>query len=126
MRVEVEVGAGRARPREPPMPAACPKVSPLRCPVPRRALSKGQRPKPVGPTPVQPTPVGQHEIDYLERALFERADYLPAKWFIANVYTTLGRTDEAVVQLVELLERDDIPDEVREGARTLLEQIQSA
>ena len=65
-------------------------------------------------------------VDYLERALFERADYLPAKWFIANVYTTLGRTDEAVVQLVELLERDDIPDEVREGARTLLEQIQSA
>ena len=65
-------------------------------------------------------------VGYLERALIERADYLPAKWFIANVYTTLGRTDEAVIHLVDLLESDAVPQEIREGARTLLEQIESA
>ena len=65
-------------------------------------------------------------VDYLERALIVRTDYLPAKWFLANVYTTLGRTDEAAIQLIELLSSDDIPDEVRSGAETLLQQIEQS
>lgn len=64
-------------------------------------------------------------VGYLEAALQRRSDYLPAQWFLANAYVTLGRTDEAAVLLVELASSPDVPDDVRDGSVELLEQIES-
>jgi tetratricopeptide (TPR) repeat protein len=62
---------------------------------------------------------------YLEAALQRRSDYLPAQWFLANVYVTLGRGGEAAVLLVGLVESQDVPTEIRDGARELLDQIEA-
>jgi tetratricopeptide (TPR) repeat protein len=62
-------------------------------------------------------------VGYLEAALQRQPDYLPAQWFIANVYVTLGRNDEAAVYLTTLLEADGVPEQIVENARTLLAQI---
>ena len=59
----------------------------------------------------------------IEAALQRQPDYLPAQWFIANVYVTLGRDDEAAVYLTTLLEADGVPEQIVENARTLLAQI---
>jgi cytochrome c-type biogenesis protein CcmH/NrfG len=60
---------------------------------------------------------------YLEAALRVQPDYLPAKWFLANVYVTLGRPDEAAGFLTELADADDIPPEIEDGVSELLAQI---
>ena len=62
-------------------------------------------------------------VGYLEAALQRRPDYLPAQWFIANVYVTLGRSDEARVFLVDLERSDQVPDEIAQGVTDLLAQI---
>jgi tetratricopeptide (TPR) repeat protein len=65
-------------------------------------------------------------VGYLEAALQRRPDYLPAKWFLANVYVTLGRSDDARVLLVELAASDDVPKEIKDGVGQLLTQIESS
>jgi tetratricopeptide (TPR) repeat protein len=62
-------------------------------------------------------------VGYLEAALERDPDYLPAQWFIANVYATLGRTDEAVVFLVNIIGSDDVPPEIKGNASILLDQV---
>lgn len=65
-------------------------------------------------------------VGYLEAALQRQPDYLPAQWFIANVYVTLGRPDDSVPYLTSLLRADDVPDAIRENATALLRQIESS
>lgn len=65
-------------------------------------------------------------VGYLEAALARQPDYLPAQWFVANVYVTLGRSAEAVPFLVGIIGSDDVPAEVRESATTLLQQIEDS
>ncbi len=65
-------------------------------------------------------------VGYLEAALARDPGYLPAKWFAANVYVALGRGDEAVPHLVAVASSEDTPSEIRDGATTLLEQIDAA
>ncbi len=62
-------------------------------------------------------------VGYLEAALERDPEYLPAQWFIANVYSTLGRIDEAVVFLVNIIGSDDVPAEIKDNATILLDQI---
>lgn len=62
-------------------------------------------------------------VGYLEEALERDPDYLPAQWFIANVYATLGRTGEAAVYLANIIESDDVPPEIKENATILLDQV---
>lgn len=64
-------------------------------------------------------------LGYLERALDRQPDYLPAQWFIANVLVTLERPTDAVPFLAALINTSGIPDEIREGAVSLLEQIEA-
>lgn len=63
-------------------------------------------------------------VGYLEAALQRQPDYLPAQWFIANVYVTLGRNDEARTFLVDLERTDQVPDEIAQGVADLLAQIE--
>lgn len=65
-------------------------------------------------------------VGYLEAALQRQPDYLPAQWFIANVYVTLERPDEAVPYLTGLLRTDGLPDQIRENATALLRQIEGS
>jgi tetratricopeptide (TPR) repeat protein len=64
-------------------------------------------------------------VGYLEAALQRQPDYLPAQWFLANVYVTLDRVDEAVPLLTGLVRNDDVPQPVVDGATALLRQIDS-
>jgi len=63
---------------------------------------------------------------YVEVALERQPDFLAAKWFLGNIYVSLDRFDEAEVFLIEVLASDDVPDEIKESALTLLEQIAAA
>jgi tetratricopeptide (TPR) repeat protein len=65
-------------------------------------------------------------VGYLEAALERQPDYLPAKWFIANVDVSLDRVEEALPLLVEIAGSDEVPQEVKEGALTLLRQIEES
>ena len=62
---------------------------------------------------------------YIEAALERQSDYLAAKWFLGNIYVSLGRLDEAEIFLIEVVASDDAPAEVKESAAMLLEQIRS-
>ena len=63
---------------------------------------------------------------YVEVALERQPDFLAAKWFLGNIYVSLDRLDEAEAFLIEVLASDDVPDEIKESALTLLEQIAAA
>lgn len=65
-------------------------------------------------------------LGYLEASLERQPDYLPAQWFISNVLVTLGRGVEAVPLLVGLAASDDVPEEIKDGAVALLEQIEES
>lgn len=65
-------------------------------------------------------------LGYLEASLERRPEYRPAQWFISNVLVTLGRGDEAVPFLVGLASSDDVPLEIKDGAVTLLNQIEAS
>lgn len=62
---------------------------------------------------------------YVEAALERQPDNVVAQWFLGNIYVSLGRNDEAAVLLVKVVSTDEIPDDVRETALTLLEQIEA-
>lgn len=65
-------------------------------------------------------------LGYLEASLERQADYLPAKWFIANVLTDLDRPFDAESHLIEVMASPDTPDEIKTMAATLYKQIQDA
>jgi tetratricopeptide (TPR) repeat protein len=62
---------------------------------------------------------------YVEVALGIQPDYLAAKWFLGNIYVSLGRFDEALPLLTEVLASDDTPDEIKDSALELIEQIRT-
>ncbi len=62
---------------------------------------------------------------YVELALKRQPDYLAAKWYLANIYTTLGRSDEALPLVEEVLASNDVPDEVTAAAADLADQIRA-
>jgi len=64
-------------------------------------------------------------VGYVEQALVHRPDYLAAKWFLSNIYVTLGRSSEAVPFLTEVAESDDAPTEVKDAALVLMQQIEA-
>jgi tetratricopeptide (TPR) repeat protein len=61
--------------------------------------------------------------NYVEVALEIQPDFLAAQWFLGNIYTTLGRLDEAEALLLVVVASNDVPDDVRQSARELLDQI---
>jgi len=65
-------------------------------------------------------------LGYLEASLERQPDYLPAQWFLANVLVSLGRSDEALPYLVALAGSDQVPQEIKDGVATLLEQIEES
>jgi cytochrome c-type biogenesis protein CcmH/NrfF len=65
-------------------------------------------------------------VGYVERALLHRPDYLAAKWFLSNIYVTLGRSGEAVPFLVEVAGADDAPSDIKEAALELISQLEAA
>lgn len=64
-------------------------------------------------------------VSYVEAALERQADYLAAEWFLGNIYVALGRNDEATVYLTKITVSGQVPDDVKESAVTLLEQIRA-
>lgn len=62
-------------------------------------------------------------VSYVEAALERQPDYLAAEWFLGNIYASLGRNDEATVYLTKISVSGQVPDDVKESAVTLLEQI---
>ena len=46
--------------------------------------------------------------------------------FLANVLVSLGRSDEALPYLVALAGSDQVPQEIKDGVATLLEQIEES
>lgn len=62
---------------------------------------------------------------YVEVALERQPDFLAAQWFLGNIYTTLGRFDEAEALLVVVMASDGVPDDVKQSALELLEQIRT-
>jgi tetratricopeptide (TPR) repeat protein len=63
--------------------------------------------------------------NYVEVALEIQPDFLAAQWFLGNIYTTLGRVDEAEALLLVVVASTDVPDNVRQSARELLDRIES-
>ena len=63
--------------------------------------------------------------NYVEVALEIQPDFLAAQWFLGNIYTTLGRVDEAEALLLVVVASSDVPDNVRQSARELLDRIES-
>lgn len=63
-------------------------------------------------------------LGYVEAALQRQPDYLTATWFLGNIHFTLGNYEAATVALVKIVDTDGIPDEVKESARSLLEQME--
>ena len=64
-------------------------------------------------------------VSYVEIALEHQPDYLAAQWFLGNIYTTLGRFDEAETFLVVVVASDEVPEDVRQSALELLDQIRA-
>jgi tetratricopeptide (TPR) repeat protein len=63
--------------------------------------------------------------NYVEVALEIQPDFLAAQWFLGNIYTTLGRVDEAEALLLAVVASTDVPDNVRQSARELLDRIEA-
>lgn len=62
---------------------------------------------------------------YVEVSLERQPDFLVAKWFLGNIYVSLGRFDEAAALLNDVLASNELPDDVRSSAFELLEQIRA-
>jgi tetratricopeptide (TPR) repeat protein len=62
---------------------------------------------------------------YVEVALERQPDYPAATWFLGNIYASLGRSDEALALLTEVLASNEVPDDVKESAVELIDQIRA-
>lgn len=63
-------------------------------------------------------------LGYVEAALQIRPDYLTATWFLGNIQLALGNDDAATEALTTIIDSDEIPDDVKELARSLLLQME--
>jgi cytochrome c-type biogenesis protein CcmH/NrfG len=63
---------------------------------------------------------------YLEAAVERDPTYLTARWFLGNVYASLGRNDEAIVMLAIVVNADETPDEIRNLAIELITQLEAS
>ncbi|MCB1246863.1 MAG: tetratricopeptide repeat protein [Acidimicrobiia bacterium] len=63
-------------------------------------------------------------VGYVEAALERDPTYLTARWFLGNIYVTLGRGDEAIVMLTSVVNADETPDDIRETAVALIRQVE--
>jgi thioredoxin-like negative regulator of GroEL len=61
---------------------------------------------------------------YLEAAVERDPTYLTARWFLGNVYASLGRDDEAVVMLTIVVGSEETPDDIKDLALELIRQLQ--
>lgn len=70
---------------------------------------------------------GHNELaaGYLEAALERDPTYLTARWFLGNVYASLGRSDDAIVLLASVADADDIPDDIRDVALSLISELET-
>lgn len=59
-------------------------------------------------------------VGYLEAALDRDPTYLTARWFLGNVYASLGRNDEAIVLLAAVVSSDETPQEIKDLALDLI------
>jgi len=57
---------------------------------------------------------------YLEAALERDPTFLTARWFLGNVYASLGRNDEAIVMLTAVASSDETPQEIKDLALDLI------
>jgi tetratricopeptide (TPR) repeat protein len=64
-------------------------------------------------------------VGYLEAALDRQPGYLTAQWFLGNVYVSLERFPDALIPLTAVVASDSAPEEVKDKAIELLEQIGS-
>lgn len=65
-------------------------------------------------------------VGYLEAAVERDPTYLTARWFLGNVYASLGRNDEAIVMLVTVVSADETPQEIRDVALELISRLDTA
>lgn len=63
-------------------------------------------------------------LGYVEAALQVRPDYLTATWFLGNIQLTLGNHEAATEAFTTIIESDEIPDDVKELARSLLLEME--
>jgi tetratricopeptide (TPR) repeat protein len=64
-------------------------------------------------------------VGYLEAALDRQPGYLTAQWFLGNVYVSLERFPDAIIPLTAVVASDSAPEEVKDKAIELLEQIEA-
>ena len=64
-------------------------------------------------------------VSYVEAALDRQPDYLAAEWYLGNIYVALGRNGEATVFLTKITGSGEVPDDVKEAALALIEQIRA-
>ncbi len=62
-------------------------------------------------------------VGYVEAALERDPTYLTARWFAGNIYVSLGRSDDAIVMLSSVIEAVETPDEIRDRAVELIEEV---
>ena len=62
-------------------------------------------------------------VTYVETALDREPDYIAAEWYLGNIYIALGRNGEAAVLLTKIVASDQVPQDVKDTATGLLEQI---
>jgi cytochrome c-type biogenesis protein CcmH/NrfG len=60
---------------------------------------------------------------YLEAAVQRDPTFLNARWFLGNVYASLGRNDEAIVMLAMVVNAEETPDEIRDLAIELISRL---
>jgi cytochrome c-type biogenesis protein CcmH/NrfG len=63
---------------------------------------------------------------YLETALDRDPTYLTARWFLGNVYASLGRPDDAVVLLVSVANADGVPGDIKGLALELISELEAS
>jgi tetratricopeptide (TPR) repeat protein len=65
-------------------------------------------------------------VEYVEEAVDVDPTYLTARWFLGNIYASLGRNDEAIVMLTSVVTADETPQEVKDAAVDLIRQAESS
>lgn len=62
-------------------------------------------------------------VGYVEASVERDPTFLVARWYLGNIYVSLGRTDEAIVMLTVVAEDDQTADEVRQTALDLISEL---
>ena len=62
-------------------------------------------------------------VGYVEASVQRDPTFLTARWYLGNIYASLGRTDEAIVMLTIVAEDDQTSAEVRDAALDLISEL---